>query len=72
MSRARESSSSLGGPLVDSRDGIAALMAWAKAGGVVLNAYHARIAAKHGVSIEGVMIAWPLPTGAMASDSVWP
>jgi hypothetical protein len=46
---------------VDSKEGIAALMDWARAGGFVLDEYHERIARKHGVSILGVTIRHPLP-----------
>lgn len=63
MSRARKTDSPPEKPevLVDSLEGITRLVAWAKAGGFVLNLAHAAIAEKHGVSTEGVAFSRPLP-----------
>jgi hypothetical protein len=46
---------------VDSAEGIALLIGWARAFGAVLNEYHERIAAKHGVNTEGVIFSRPIP-----------
>ena len=49
--------------LVDSKEGIEALFDWARAHRFVLYPYHEQIAAKHGVSTEGVIFTRPLPRG---------
>ena len=46
---------------VDSPEGIAVLMHWARVGRWVLNEVHADIARKHGVSTDGVIIARQIP-----------
>jgi hypothetical protein len=48
-------------PPVDSKEGIAILMLWAKIHGAVLSEHHERIAAKHGVDTEGVIFSRPIP-----------
>lgn len=48
-------------PPVDSPEGIAILMRWAKASRLVLGDYHRRIAERHGVSTDGVIFSSPLP-----------
>lgn len=47
---------------VDSKDGIEALLRWARANGFVLDAWHKRLAVKYGVPIEGVTFAEQIPT----------
>lgn len=49
-------------PPVNSREGITALMEWARRTGAVLNQYHADIAKRYDVSTEGVIIAKRIPT----------
>ena len=39
---------------LDSKEGIEALLLWAKAHGAVLHEYHRKLAAKYGASTEGV------------------
>jgi hypothetical protein len=46
---------------LDSREGIEALMQWARRGGWVLNEFHEDLARKHGVSADGVIISRPIP-----------
>lgn len=53
--------------VVDSKEGIAALMAFARGGGFVLNETHEAIAKKHGVSTDGVMIARRIPVSKSTS-----
>jgi hypothetical protein len=48
-------------PKVDSAEGIAAIMEFARRGQFVLNEYHEAIAKRHGVSTEGVVFARRLP-----------
>jgi hypothetical protein len=50
-------------PPVDSEKGITMLMAWARAGGWVLDEYHEKIAKRYKVSTEGVNFRrlMPLP-----------
>jgi hypothetical protein len=47
--------------MLDSKRGMEILADWARANRIVLQSYHAELAAKHGVSLEGVEIARPLP-----------
>lgn len=47
---------------VDSAEGIAYLMDWARAHRAVLYDYHRKIARKHDVSTEGVIFAEMIPT----------
>lgn len=46
---------------LDSKEGIAQLMKWAKTSRFVLYPYHRRLAQKHGVPTDGVIFADPLP-----------
>jgi len=48
--------------LVDSHDGIALLVEWARRGGFVLSEAHKRIAEKYGVDTAGVAFAGKIPT----------
>lgn len=47
--------------LLDSAEGIAYLIDWAKAHGVVLNEYHENVAAKYAVPTDGVTFARRIP-----------
>ena len=49
---------------VDSKEGIAYLIRWARAHRVVLNQVHADIARKYDVPFDGVVIAHPIPRKA--------
>lgn len=55
-------------PLVDSREGMAMLMDWARAGGFVLNGAHKKMAIKWGVDTSGVMFNDPIPTVRLPSQ----
>lgn len=54
--------SELWNPPVDSKEGISALAHWARQRGAVLDEWHERIAKKHGVSMEGIVIRRKIPT----------
>lgn len=54
---------------VDSREGISMLMTWAKANGIYLNQAHIDIAQRHGVSVEGVLVAGHIP--AVTDGSIY-
>ncbi len=54
---------------VDSAEGIAYLMRWAKAHNAVLYPIHAKLARKYGVSTDGVIIAGPIPTASPQSEA---
>lgn len=47
--------------MVDSPEGIAYIVKWAKAHGFVLNPHHREIATKYGVDVEGVIFNDPIP-----------
>lgn len=47
--------------MVDSKDGIKALLDFARRGGFVLDERHKKIADKYGVQTDGVIFALPLP-----------
>ena len=46
---------------VDSADGIAELVRWARAGGFVLSEWHKRLADKYGVDVSGVRFYVKMP-----------
>jgi hypothetical protein len=46
---------------LDSKEGMEILARFARGGGFVLNEAHERLAKKHGVSLEGIVISRPLP-----------
>lgn len=56
--------------MVDSAEGIAQIVRWARAHGYVLNEYHKDIADRHDVATEGVTFAMPIPS--YPSDSTKP
>jgi hypothetical protein len=49
-------------PPLDSKEGMEALAFWAKQTGAVLQEWHERLAAKHGVSLDGIIITRKIPT----------
>lgn len=55
---------------LDSREGIEHLFKWARAHRFVLDPIHERIARKHSVSTDGVVISHPIPlAGTVAKTS---
>ena len=48
---------------VDSKEGMEILAQWARGNRVVLSEAHERLAKKHGVSFEGVIISRAVPAG---------
>jgi hypothetical protein len=48
---------------LDSKEGIARFMDWARAHDIVLNEGHERLAKKHGVPTDGVVITRQIPVG---------
>lgn len=53
---------------LDSPEGIRYLIDWARAHRIVLNAVHRKIAARHGVGIDGVIFSDPMPIHWMTKD----
>lgn len=47
--------------MLDSREGVEILARFARGGGYVLNEWHERLAAKYGVSFDGIVIARQIP-----------
>lgn len=48
-------------PPLDSKEGMEQLVQWARTFNLVLAPYHEEMAARHGVSLDGIVISRPLP-----------